>query len=114
MTHPKYAKIAVGAAALLVVAATAYALGARRVPSALMPGPVPAPVAKGRCVVGGCSRELCTDDSQGPVMSPCIYRPENICYKTAVCEHQPSGECGWTTTAALQACLKNPPPLQQQ
>lgn len=59
------------------------------------------------CYVGGCSAELCTD-SPGAV-SPCLYHPSYGCYKSATCERQSNGSCGWTETAALKACLANPP-----
>lgn len=65
-----------------------------------------APDTAGKCYVGGCSSQLCTD--QPNMASTCEYRDEYACYQTAVCERQTSGECGWTETAALTACLANP------
>jgi hypothetical protein len=41
--------------------------------------------------------------------STCEYRAEYACYRTAVCERQSNGACGWTENAALKACLANPP-----
>ncbi|MEA2701399.1 MAG: hypothetical protein QOE22_108 [Candidatus Parcubacteria bacterium] len=61
------------------------------------------------CFVGGCSAQLCTDDPD--VASTCEYRAEYACYKTAKCERQPSGKCGWTETSELRSCLRNPPEL---
>ncbi|MEZ4399422.1 MAG: DUF6748 domain-containing protein [Kofleriaceae bacterium] len=58
------------------------------------------------CYVGGCAGQLCSD-REGTV-STCEYRPEYACYQSAVCEEQPEGECGWTETAALTACLADP------
>ncbi len=61
------------------------------------------PVAKG-CYIGGCSGEICSD--QPGAMSPCIYKPEFACYKTARCERQADGNCGWTMTLELKECLE--------
>lgn len=58
------------------------------------------------CFVGGCSAQICSD--REGVVSTCEYRPEYACYQTAVCEEQAEGECGWTETEALNACLANP------
>jgi eight-cysteine-cluster-containing protein len=57
------------------------------------------------CVVGGCSGEVCSDASDGPAMSNCIYRAEFACYKSAQCERQVDGTCGWTQTSELSQCL---------
>lgn len=57
------------------------------------------------CVVGGCSAQLCTDASQGPAISTCEYRAEYGCYQSAKCEVQPTGDCGWTPTPELSACI---------
>ncbi len=57
------------------------------------------------CIVGGCSSELCTDASQGPAVSNCMYTASYACYKTAKCEQQQTGECGWTQTPELTQCL---------
>jgi hypothetical protein len=54
------------------------------------------------CYIGGCSRELCT--SRESAISLCMYKHEYQCYKSAVCEQQSNGECGWTETSALKAC----------
>ena len=58
----------------------------------------------GRCKLSGCSHEICADEN---VITPCIWRPENECYKTALCEVQSDGKCGWTKTGALESCLVN-------
>lgn len=65
-----------------------------------------APVVKvpqNKCYIGGCSAQLCTN--QPDVVSTCEYTEKYACYKTATCENQPSGECGWTPTPQLTACL---------
>ncbi len=63
------------------------------------------PVATGGCYIGGCSSEICSSE-QG-VVSNCIYKSEFACYKTAKCERQASGQCGWTSTNSLNSCLAN-------
>ena len=62
------------------------------------------PKAMGKCYVGGCSAQLCSD--QPDMISNCMYSPEYACYKTATCERQTTGECGWTPTNELSMCLK--------
>lgn len=66
-----------------------------------------AAVASGPCYVGGCSAQICSD--QKDVVSTCEYTAAYGCYKTATCERQPSGQCGWTPSPALTSCLANPP-----
>lgn len=55
------------------------------------------------CYIGGCSREVCSD--QKNAVSNCIYTEKYACYQTATCERQASGQCGWTQTPVLTACL---------
>ena len=55
-----------------------------------------------KCVIGGCSNEICSDTQH---VSSCIYKASNACYAMATCERQPTGECGWTQTPALAACI---------
>ncbi len=57
----------------------------------------------GKCYVGGCSSQLCSDQSD--MVSTCEFREEYACYQGATCERQTSGQCGWTATSELQACL---------
>ena len=59
------------------------------------------------CYVGGCSGQVCSD--RPDVITTCEYRPEYACYQTAVCEEQVEGQCGWTETEELNACLASPP-----
>lgn len=68
------------------------------------------PTPRGRCYVGGCSAQLCTDDPDAA--STCEYRAEYACYRSARCERQANGTCGWTKTDELAACLANPPALE--
>lgn len=62
--------------------------------------------AKPDCKRSGCSGQICSDQD---MMSDCMYRPEYACYKTATCERQKDGACGWTETSDLKQCLQNPP-----
>ena len=57
------------------------------------------------CYVGGCSAQLCTD--RPDAVSTCEYNEKYACYKTATCERQVSGECGWTRSIELNSCLAN-------
>jgi hypothetical protein len=63
----------------------------------------PAPASG--CYVGGCSGEICSSDPN--TVSACLYQESYACYKTAICEKQTSGQCGWTQTASLKMCLAN-------
>lgn len=58
---------------------------------------------KGECRPTGCSGQICADQD---IVSACEFKPEYACYKTAHCERQPSGECGWTMTQETRACLE--------
>lgn len=56
------------------------------------------------CEVGGCSSEVCIEE--GTLYgTDCQYEESFACYKTATCERQASGACGWTATEELQSCL---------
>jgi eight-cysteine-cluster-containing protein len=57
-----------------------------------------------KCYVGGCSGQVCSD--QEGIASTCEYREVYSCYKTAKCERQSNGQCGWTETAALKTCIQ--------
>lgn len=78
-----------------------------------VPDPTPSPDAKpnekppqkGACYIGGCSGQICSDEEG--VASTCEYREEYACYKTAKCERQSNGACGWTPSSTLNACLEN-------
>lgn len=63
------------------------------------------PVTSAGCFVGGCSGQICSD-SPGAI-SDCMYREEYACYKTAKCERQSNGQCGWAQTTELKMCLAN-------
>ncbi|MCH2547138.1 MAG: hypothetical protein MK052_05980 [Alphaproteobacteria bacterium] len=62
-----------------------------------------------RCVVAGCSNELCVETSKEDVASACLWTPAYGCYKAhGTCEMQKNGNCGWTPTEALKQCLADP------
>ena len=65
----------------------------------------PAAPSLGPCYIGGCSSQLCSDSPD--LASTCEYREEYACYREAVCERQQNGQCGWTQTSELNACLYN-------
>ena len=54
------------------------------------------------CIKTGCSGQICADETK---MSTCEYRKEYECYKTATCERQADGNCGFTKTPPLTSCL---------
>ena len=56
----------------------------------------------GKCIKTGCSSHICSDRD---VVTTCEFRPEYACYQKAICERQRNGECGFTQTAELTACL---------
>ena len=59
----------------------------------------------GTCFVGGCSGQICSEEPGA--ISTCEFRAEYACYKTAKCERQTNGQCGWTETPTLRMCLDN-------
>jgi eight-cysteine-cluster-containing protein len=54
------------------------------------------------CKPSGCSGQVCSDKD---VITDCIYLSKYACYKTAKCERQNNGECGWTQTSEFAKCL---------
>jgi hypothetical protein len=60
-------------------------------------------VAEKPCKKTGCSSQVCSDKD---VVTTCEYRAEYECYRKAACERQKNGECGFTQTPELAACLK--------
>ena len=55
------------------------------------------------CKKTGCSGQVCSDQE---VITTCEYKTEYECYKRAACERQANGECGFTPTPELTACLR--------
>ena len=60
-------------------------------------------VSQKPCMKTGCSRQICSDEE---VITTCEFKTEYECYKRAACERQKNGECGFTQTPELTACLK--------
>jgi hypothetical protein len=98
---------------VLVLGSAAY-LMVLRSPATPEPGPpgssatIPSPIATKKCVPAGCSAERCVDEDTAALLrTACEFRPEYTCYKEsfARCEVQSSGECGWTGTPELAACV---------
>ena len=58
----------------------------------------------GACFVGGCSSQLCTD--RDDIASTCEWQEDYACYRSATCERQADGSCGWTQTPELRTCLE--------
>jgi hypothetical protein len=58
-----------------------------------------------KCIVSGCSNTICADVVEGPQITTCEWRDEYACYQNATCERQGNGDCAWTQTDALKACL---------
>jgi len=98
--------------ALTAILVAAFACGGSQTPeSSTAPVPGTSPVEGGAsgaaakaCVPSGCSNTVCAEEGSG-VVTTCEWKPEYDCYKQATCERQPSGECGWTMTDPLKACL---------
>lgn len=68
-----------------------------------IPKPVVTDPMDDGCYVGGCSAQFCTDNPA--LVSTCEYKEEYACYQKADCARQQTGECGWTESASLDACL---------
>jgi eight-cysteine-cluster-containing protein len=66
----------------------------------------PLPSAKKQCITAGCGGEICQSADEEPAITTCIFKPEYACYKTARCEIQLNGRCGWTKTAELVRCVE--------
>lgn len=75
-------------------------------PILVCPTPTPSPVPP-TCVRAGCSGQLCLSEVQAAQMgtTACLFKPEYACYQQATCEVQASGQCGFTQTTTLAACL---------
>lgn len=57
----------------------------------------------GECFIGGCSGQICS--AEEGIITTCEWREEYACYQEATCERQADGQCGWTQTGELAACL---------
>lgn len=67
------------------------------------PSPLEPIVASKACYVGGCSGQVCS--SEEGVITNCLYQEAYACYQQATCERQTTGECGWTLSPTLLACI---------
>jgi hypothetical protein len=65
--------------------------------------PDPSDRARDGCYIGGCSSQICSD--QSGIGSTCEWQDDYACYRTATCERQSDGACGWTSTPELESCL---------
>jgi eight-cysteine-cluster-containing protein len=54
------------------------------------------------CFATGCSGQVCANE---PIITTCEFLPKYQCYKSALCQRQANGRCGWTVTDELRACL---------
>lgn len=54
------------------------------------------------CIITGCSGQICADTQ---MMSTCEYREVYQCYKSARCERNLQGVCGWVEDDTLRSCL---------
>ncbi len=57
------------------------------------------------CVRAGCSDHLCVEECMD-IASTCEWRQVYECYQRASCERQLNGQCGFTPTQELLACLE--------
>ena len=71
-------------------------------PAPISPTPPTSLVPVTQCRATGCSSQVCSDQD---VITTCEFRPEFACFRVARCERQTGGQCGWTMTPELQACL---------
>lgn len=55
------------------------------------------------CKKTGCSGQVCSDEE---VITTCEFKKEYECYRKAACERQANGDCGFTQTPELTACLR--------
>jgi hypothetical protein len=75
--------------------------------------PLKATTTQPLCRPTGCNGEICSDAHD--IVSTCTYNPVFECYKNSdvKCERQINGMCGWTETAALEACINAGGPAVQ-
>lgn len=94
------------AGSLFTAALWGIARAARSPGDAVVASREEAPAAGARevepCRVTGCSGQICSDEE---VITTCEYRPEYACYKTAFCEPDREGACGWRIDSELRTCL---------
>lgn len=62
-------------------------------------------LAQDGCKIAGCNAELCLNPGEEE-LTTCEWREEYACYQAATCARQSDGQCDWTETPQLQACLQ--------
>lgn len=55
------------------------------------------------CRITGCSGQICAESD---IITSCEVLPVYGCYKTAHCERQVDGDCGWTESEELMRCIE--------
>lgn len=61
-----------------------------------------------KCIVGGCSGQLCVPEGQDAITN-CLWLEKYSCYRVyGQCVKQESGKCAWKQSQELQDCLRNP------
>lgn len=76
--------------------------------------PLPTTITSlGSCIKTGCNGEICQGTGDEAVYSICLWKEEYNCYKTAKCEVQSNGKCGWTINSELTNCLEKYKETQQ-
>jgi eight-cysteine-cluster-containing protein len=63
------------------------------------------PVVAPACQITGCSGHVCAAAGED-IVTTCEWLEEYACYRTASCEVQADGRCGWTQTDELRSCLE--------
>jgi hypothetical protein len=59
------------------------------------------------CETAGCSDVECVEaGAAADMVTTCEYLDVYGCYEGATCERQADGQCGWTQTDELAACLE--------
>lgn len=58
--------------------------------------------ASSACVVTGCSGQICAAEHMA---STCEWFDHYECYKLAICDLDPNGQCGWQKTDAFVECM---------
>jgi hypothetical protein len=64
----------------------------------------PAPDDAVACVKSGCSGTLCVEEGN-EMVTTCEWKPEYDCYRSATCERQADGRCGFSDRDALDQCI---------
>jgi hypothetical protein len=103
MTQPKRSPYALF---LTVAVAAVAAVAACSKPGPAQPPPGQEPPLAAECRATGCSGTVCSAED---VVTTCEFRHEYACYQDAACAAQADGQCGWTMTPELEACLADPP-----